>query len=130
MHAAGTVRAGEEGDDRTPPVPPQPTSTARTIDEPMRTNIGLALRRSGVGYLLVLRPPRSGLLAVLWWAALIAVFIMAAAYTVLNRLEAQRGGKMSARLANPSQLAILAWFLTLVVLMSAILLAIRVVPGT
>ena len=125
------IGAAEDGDDRPLPAPPQPTSTAhRTINKEMRTDIGLTLRRIGAGNLLVLRPPRSGLLAVLWWAGIIAFFIMAAAYSVLNRLEALRGGKMSGRLANPSQLAILAWFLALVVLVSAILLAIRVVPGT
>jgi hypothetical protein len=96
----------------------------------MRTDIGFTLRRIGAEKFLVLPPPRSGLLAVLWWAGIIAFLIMAAVYTVLNRLEALRGAKMSGRLANPSQLAILAWFLALVVLASAILLAIRVVPGT
>jgi hypothetical protein len=131
VQAVGTVGVGEDGDDRPLPAAPQPTSTAhRTMDEEMRTDIGLALRRVGGENLLVLPPPRSGLLAVLWWAGIISFFIMAAAYTILIRLEAHRGGKMSARLANPSQLKILAWFLAVMVLVAAILLAIRVVPGT
>ena len=96
----------------------------------MRANIGLALRRIGAGNLLVLPPPRSGLLAVLWWAGIVAFVIMAAAYTVLSRLQERRGGKLSPGFANPSELKIWAGFLPVMVLVAAILLAIRVIPGT
>lgn len=80
---------------------------------------------------MVLRPPRTGLLAVLWWAGIIALFVMVGWYTIRRRLGARKdGGIGAARLANISQLAIWAWFLVLVVLVSAVLLAIHVVPGT
>ena len=96
----------------------------------MRANIGLALSRIGAGNLLVLPPPRSGLLAVLWWAGILAFFIMAVAYTVLRRLENRRGGTALPGVENPSELKILAWFLPVMVLVAALLLASRVIPGT
>ena len=78
----------------------------------MRANIGLALRRIGAGNLLVLPPPRTGLLAVLWWAGIVAFVMMAGAYTVLSWLQQRRGGKLSPGFANPCELKLWAWLQT------------------
>jgi hypothetical protein len=77
-------------------------------------------------YLLVLPPPRTGGLAVLWWAALIAFFILAALDTIRGRLR--RGADSGD--ANPSQLMLLISFLVVVALVAVVLRAIRVIPGT
>jgi hypothetical protein len=45
------------------------------------------------GAIYLLPVPRTGLLAVLWWAAILAFFILAALYTIRTGLIAKRGGR-------------------------------------
>lgn len=90
-------------------------------------------KRIGTGTLLVLAPPRSGLLAVLWWAGIIAFFVSAAFYTIRGHLVAHgRNAPRTDSVDNegPSQVALTVVFLAALVLATAILLAIRIVPGT
>lgn len=84
-------------------------------------------------YLLVLPAPKTGPLAVLWWAAVIAVVILAAFYTVRGRFAARGGNGPSAdsiRDANPSQMVLWVSFLVLMALVSAVLFAVHLIPGT
>jgi Na+/H+ antiporter NhaC len=83
-------------------------------------------------YLLALRPPRTGPLAVLWWAAVVAFLVLAAVYTIRGRLGAQRRNETSADsggVYNPSPLVLWFTFLVVVALVSVVLFALRVIPG-
>lgn len=78
--------------------------------------------------LVVLRPPRTGLLAVLWWAAILAFFILAAFYTIRTRFMAN--GNRAGGDTGPPQAMLWVVFLIVVALVAVVLLALHVVPGT
>jgi hypothetical protein len=79
--------------------------------------------------LVVLRPPRTGLLAVLWWAAILAFFILAAFYTIRTRFMSRRGNRAGGY-TSPSQVMLWVVFLIVVAMVAVVLLALHIVPGT
>jgi hypothetical protein len=89
--------------------------------------LGILTVVTGAIYLLPV--PRTGLLAVLWWAGILAFFILAGLYTIRAGLIAKRGGRAS-RDSSPSQLMLWVVFLTVVALVAVVLLALHVLPGT
>ena len=83
--------------------------------------------------LIVLPPPRSGLLAVLWWAAVITFLVFVVRSTILDRIAAhgrKAAGMEPPEAARPSEARLWLWFLLVLILVAAILLATRIVPGT
>jgi hypothetical protein len=76
--------------------------------------------------LIVLRPPSRGPLAVLWWAAILAFFILAAYYAIRARSMARSGN----RVGKPSSVTLWVLFLLVVALVAVVLFAIHIVPGT
>ena len=88
---------------------------------------GILIFVTGAIYLLPV--PRTGLLAVLWWAAILASFILAALYTIRTGLIAKRGGRAD-RDSSRSKVMLWVVFLIVVALVAVVLLALHVVPGT
>jgi hypothetical protein len=75
--------------------------------------------------------PRSGPLAVLWRAGVIAFFLLAAFFTIRGRLESRRpsGSRTDAKGSEPTQLTVFAAFLIVLALVSLVLVSTHVIPG-
>src|SRR5260221_9582450 len=80
------------------------------------------------GAIYLLPVPRTGLLAVLWWAGILAAFILAAIYMIRTGLIAKREVGAGSD-SSPSQVMLWAVFLIVAALVTVVLLALHVVPG-
>jgi len=74
--------------------------------------------------------PRSGPLAVLWWATMVGFVGVAGFYTVRHWLNTARIGEDGARQIDPSTTRVFATFFIVAGLAIAIMLLTHVVPGT
>lgn len=76
-------------------------------------------------YLVSIVHPNSGLLAVLWWSAVIAFVILAPIYLIRARRLAKETSPSEGRGVN-----VYVAFLGVMALVAIVLLALRVIPGT